>query len=188
MNNTFYLLRHGATKIDKNIPVSKWTLSDVGRAQAEKVASETIFTDLDLLFSSTEKKAYTTILPLSKKLDKKIIKLKDLCELDRDKGSFMESTKYEETIKLCLEKPNNSFNNWETANHALERFSKQIDKLDREHIDRKILIAGHGFTINMYFAKLLKELDKVYERMSRNDFADWGIVKDQKVIQDIANY
>jgi len=39
MNNTFYFLRHGETKVDKNIPVSKWVLSETGEAQAKQESS-----------------------------------------------------------------------------------------------------------------------------------------------------
>lgn len=186
MNNTLYILRHGTTKVDRNTPVSEWVLSEQGESQANKVANEKIFADIDLLLSSTEEKAYKTILPLAQKLGKKVTKLKDLCELDRDTGDFLEPDVYEKTIQLCLENPDESFNNWETANHALERFAKQISKLNSNYVDKKIMIAGHGFTINMYFAKLLNSLDEVYERMNRNDFADWGIVRNQAVIQDIS--
>lgn len=186
MNNTFYFLRHGKTKIDRNIPVSKWVLSDIGEKQADQLGVDDVFKDADLIFSSTENKAYKTALPTAKKLGKKIIMLEEICELDRDNGNFMEMKKYDETIEECLNNPNKSFNNWETANHALERFSRKIEELDKNYINKKILVVGHGFTINMYFAKLLGVIDRAYERLGMNDFADWGIIKNQKVIKDIA--
>ncbi len=186
MNNTFYFLRHGETKIDKNTPVSKWILSEAGKIQAERVAKEGIFDDVDLIFSSTEAKAYKTVLLTAEKLGKKIIKLEAICEINRDNGGFLEMEEYKKTIEQCLKNPDKSFNSWETANHALERFSKQISELDKECSNKKILVAGHGFTINMYFAKLLGVLDKAYERLGRNDFVDWGIVRNQAVVKDIA--
>ncbi|MCL5113546.1 MAG: phosphoglycerate mutase family protein [Patescibacteria group bacterium] len=186
MNNTFYFLRHGKTKIDKNAPVSRWVLSEVGEKQASQLTREGVFDDIDLIFSSTEDKAYKTVLPIAEKLGKKVIKLEAICEINRDNSGFLEMEEYEKTIGQCLKNPDKSFNSWETANHALERFSKQISELDKEYSNKKILVVGHGFTINMYFAKLLGVLDKVYERLSRNDFADWGIVKNQAVVKDIA--
>lgn len=64
---------------------------------------------------------------------------------------------------------------------------KKIEEIDKHYENKKILIVSHGFTINLYFAKLLGILDKVYERFLTNNYADWGIVKNKKVIKDIAN-
>lgn len=186
MNNTFYFLRHGETKVDKNTPVSKWILSEKGVEQAKRLVSEGSFDDIDIIFSSAEEKAYQTAKPVAEKLKKTITRLPEINELDRDKGKFMEPEEYEKTIKQCLENPEESFNNWETANHALERFSRKISDLDKEYENKKILVVGHGFTINMYFSKLLGVLDKVYDRLSSNNFADWGVIKNQKVVKDIA--
>lgn len=185
MNNTFYFLRHGETKVDKNTPISKWVLSKTGEAQAEQLVKEGVFKNVDIIFSSTEDKAYKTALPTAESLEKEVIRLKEIVELKRDNGTFLELDEYEKTIKQCLEHPNESFNNWETASHALERFSGKISDLDKHYENKKILVVGHGYTINMYFAKLLGVLDKVYERLSMNNFADWGIVKNQKVVKDI---
>ncbi len=186
MNNTFYFLRHGETKVDRDVPVSQWVLSKTGEAQAKQLAQEGVFKDVDLIFSSTEQKAYQTALPTAESLGKEVIKLEEIVELNRDSGAFMDPQKYDQTIKQCLEHPDQSFNSWETANHALERFASKISGLDKGSDNKKILVVGHGFTINMYFAKLLGVPGKVYERLSLNNFADWGIVKSQKVVKDIA--
>ncbi len=98
----------------------------------------------------------------------------------------METNEYEQTEKYCLENLDKSIYDWETAAHALERFIKKIEEIDKEYEDKKILIVGHAFTINLYFAKFLEVLDDVYRRFNKNDFADWGIIKNQKVVKDIA--
>lgn len=186
MNNTFYFLRHGETKVDRDVPVSKWVLSRTGEAQAKRLAQESVFKDVDLIFSSTEDKAYKTALPTAESLGKEVTKLEEIAELSRDNGEFLLEDEYEKTVKQCLENPNESFNNWETATHALARFEKKIDELEKQYGYKQILVVGHGFTINLYFAKLLGALDMAYERLNTNDFADWGIVKNQAVVKDIA--
>lgn len=186
MNNTFYFLRHGQTKRDSNVPISKWVLSGKGDEQAEKIAQEGVFDNVDLIFSSTEKKTYQTAKPIADKLKKERTQLEDISELNRDKDGFMEPNMYEESLKYCLEHLDKSTNNWETATDALKRFSASIEELDKKYEDKGILVVGHGFTINLYFAKLLGALDTVYNRFNKNDYADWGIVKGKKVIKDIA--
>lgn len=186
MNNTFYLLRHGETGVNKNMPISRWVLSATGETQAKQLAQESVFKDVDLIFSSTEEKAYKTALPIAESLGKKVTKLEEIVELDRDQAAFMKAEDYERAIEDCLKHQSESVNNWETAAHALERFEKKIGEIDKEYENKKILIVGHGFTINLYFAKLLGARDKVYERLSANNFADWGTVKNQTVVKDIA--
>lgn len=98
----------------------------------------------------------------------------------------MESEEYEQAVKYSLEHLDTSVHNWEIASHALERFSKKIEEIDIQYEKKKILIVGHGFTINLYFAKLLGTLNNVYKRFNTNNYGDFGIAKDKKVIKDIS--
>lgn len=186
MNNTFYFLRHGATQKDKNVPISKWRLSEKGEEQANNLAQQDVFNDIDIIFSSSEEKAYQTAKPIADTLKKEITQIKEISELNRDNGGFMDPEKYEEAEKYALEYLDKSVHDWETAAHALERFSDKIEEIDKQYENKKILVVGHGFTINLYFAKLLDVLDNVYERFNTNTYADWGIIKDKKIIKDIA--
>ncbi len=186
MNNTFYFLRHGKTNVNKELPISQWVLSDVGEGQANQLAQEGVFDEVEIVFSSTEGKAYQTARPIADRLEKEVIQLEEISELNRDKGGFMEAEAYEQAVEYCLLNPKQSVNSWETAESALRRFSQKIEELDSQYENEKILVVGHGYTINMYFAKLLGKLDNVYERLNTNGFADWGIVKAGIVAKDIA--
>ncbi len=186
MNNTFYFLRHGKTKVDKELPISQWVLSDVGEEQARQRAQEGTFDEIDVIFSSTEEKAYQTAKPIADKLQKEIIQLEEISELNRNRGGFMEAEEYEKAVEYCLLNPEKSVNSWETAESALRRFSQKIEELDSMYENKKILVVGHGYTINMYFAKLLGKLGTVYERLNTNGFADWGVVKAGTVVRDIS--
>jgi len=186
MHNTFYLLRHGKTRVDSSVPISQWSLSDVGENQAQKLADSGVFSSIDIIICSGEEKSYQTAKPIAKNLGKEIIHYDDLSELNRDKGGFMSPEEYERTIEQCLSDRDNSIHNWETANSALNRFSQRIDSLKREYSGKKILIVGHGFTMNLYFASLLGQLDETYKRLQTNSFGDWGIIKGNSVEKDIA--
>lgn len=183
--NTLVFLRHGKTKIDPTTPISQWQLSDVGTEQAARVATQSVFDDVDVVVSSTEQKAIDTAAPIAYRLGKEIITAQDLSELDRDAGGFMDPETYEQTARACLENPEMSVRNWETASHALTRFNSAVQRLEGEYPGKKILIVGHGYTINMYFAEKLGKLDEVYERLDTNDFCDWGVVRDGVVVTDL---
>ncbi|MFX0001253.1 MAG: histidine phosphatase family protein [Candidatus Hodarchaeota archaeon] len=186
-NNILIILRHAETEVDENTKISKWVLTEKGQNEAIKLFNSDLFDDVDIIITSKEEKAYQTAYPLLKKLHKKIIKNKNLNEIFRDNGRYLKSkTEYLKTMKLCVENRNQSYDNWETANHALERFSKAIQDIELKFSNKKILIIAHGGVINLYFAKILGELDKIFERLSTNTFLDYGIIKNKKVIRDIA--
>ena len=126
-NNTFIFLRHAETKIDRNIKISQWILTEKGKKDALNISKLNLFNDIDVIISSNEEKAYQTAFPLSISLHKEIIRDENLNEIMRDHGRFIENKEdYLKNMKLCVENRNQSSNNWETGNQALERFSKRI--------------------------------------------------------------
>ena len=185
-NNTFIFLRHSETKVDRNIKISQWILTEKGKKDALKLSQLKVFKDINIIITSNEEKAYQTATPLAEKLQKEIIRDENLNEILRDLGEFLIKDEYSRIMKLCLEYRDQSFNNWETANHALERFSKRIQEIDLNYSYKKIVFVAHGGVINLYFAKILKQLNKVFERISTNTFCDYGIIQNSKVIKDIA--
>jgi broad specificity phosphatase PhoE len=187
MNNTLIFLRHGKTKVTGEKPVSQWDLSETGYTQAEEVAKNPEFLDVDVIIVSGEEKAYQTVLPLAKAIGKEseIIREPQISELDRDKGGHLDHHTYEKYVHETFMNRDMPAPNWETANHALERFSKAIKEIDHRYEGKKILIVGHGMTFNLYFAKVLGELDKIAERFARNTFCDWGVIKDGNVVRDL---
>ncbi len=185
-NNTFIFLRHAETKVDSNIKISQWILTKKGKKDALKLSQLSVFKDINIIITSDKEKAYQTATPLAEKLKKEIIRDGNLNEIMRDHGKFLKKDEYSKIMKLCMEYRDQSFNNWETANKALERFSKRIQEIDLKYYKKKISIVTHGGVINLYFAKILEQLDKIFERISTNTFCDYGIIQNSKVIIDIA--
>lgn len=182
-------MRHAHTKVDVSTPVSQWVLSEKGQEQALALANEPRFQDADVIIVSGEQKSYLTMKPLADKLGKTMKSYDILSELDRDKGGVMKPEAYEAAEKKALTNLEVAYKNeqgtWETAKSALERFSSGIEEINQENEGKKILVCGHGYTINMYFAQLLGKLDKVYERVKKNNFCDFGVIKNGKVVEDI---
>ncbi len=185
MNNTFYLVRHGETVVDKDEPVSKWKLSTRGLLQAEMLAKDRELSKADIIISSSEAKAYETAFPLARKLDKEIDRYSAFDELKRDRGGFLKKETFDFAVKYAVKNPDRSKFSWEKAGSALERFTAKIQELDLAYNSRNIVIVSHGIVLNMYFAALLGRLHEAYERLQRTRFCDYGIVKDSKVVKDI---
>jgi probable phosphoglycerate mutase len=184
---TIYFLRHGKTKVDGDVPVSQWLLSDTGHEEALGIAEKPEFSRFDVIIASGEEKARQTAEPIAKKLGLDILREPELSELGRDKGGFMNHDEYEKAVHATLTERDASVANWETASHALGRFSKRVSELENIHAGKRVLIVGHGMTMNLYFAQLLGQLDRIYERFNSNTFCDWGVVEDGKVVKDLGN-
>lgn len=71
-NNTFIFLRHAETKVDRNIKISQWTLTEKGKKDALKLSQLNVFKDFNIIITSNEEKAYQTATPLAEKLQKEI--------------------------------------------------------------------------------------------------------------------
>ncbi|NVM19052.1 MAG: histidine phosphatase family protein [Candidatus Lokiarchaeota archaeon] len=186
-NNILILVRHAETNVDEHTKISKWLLTEKGQKDAINLFNLDLFDDVDIIITSDEEKANQTAYPLSKRLHKEIIREKDLNEILRDQGRYLKTkAEYFNTMKLCMENRNQSYNNWEPANKALNRFSKKIQEIDSKYSNMKILIVAHGGVINLYFAEIIGQLDKVFERIFTNTFCDYGIIQNKNVIKDIA--
>ena len=186
MNNTVYFIRHAQTKVDENLPISKWPLTPEGSTKAKELASLGEFFGAQALYSSPEPKALQTAMPFAEKLNLGVQLVQDLRELERDAGGFMAKDAFEETVVQALTRRDISAHDWETADSALERFSGAIGSIEAVNEGKRIIIVGHGLTINLYFAKLLGKLDEVGERIKHNDFCDWGLIVNGNVRRDIA--
>ncbi len=71
MKNKFIFLRHALTKIDLKKPAHKWILRDEGIEQVSQICDNEIFLDVDVILSSTEKKAIQTAHHIAKNVEKK---------------------------------------------------------------------------------------------------------------------
>ncbi len=160
-------------------------LSEKGKQQAEELAKSGIFDSVDIVISSNEEKSYQTAKPIAVKYDKEIMRIEELNELDRGASGFLEKDEYDRTVEFALNNLTKSRHRWETAEHALKRFTEAIESIDSEHEGKKILIVTHGCVMNLYFAKLLSKLDVIYERWIKTSFCSWAIIKNGKVVKDI---
>jgi len=185
VNNTIYFLRHAETKKDPSNPPSQWELSEIGRKKSEDIAKKSEFSDVDLIISADEKKSYQTAEPLAKKLGKEVIRIKELNEINRDKGGFLDIQEYSRTKRMMFMDPDFSAHGWETARSALERFSRAVEEIDRKYDNKKILIVASGTVITLYFALLQDDFRSLIVRWKKLDFCEWGAVENGRVLKDV---
>ena len=184
MNNRFIFLRHALTKFDPKKPANKWILRDEGIEQISKLCDDKIFFDVDIIISSTEKKAIQTAHYIAKNVEKKIITNSALNELNKGERVIETAEEHRQCVKAIFNDIH--VGGWETAENVLKRFRIEIAKIDQEHTEKTILIVSHGIILTLYFGYLLTiENLKLFERWEKFKFCTWGIVEDNNVIKDI---
>ena len=186
MQNTYVFLRHAKVRKDSNEPSDKWVLSDEGIKYVEEVAATGIFDDVNVIISSSQKKVIQTAYFLADRLNKEIITNPNLDEIDKSATLIEDPEEYERQVIEVFEKPDENINGWESANQALKRFQLGMDRIDKEHSHKKILIVTHGIVLTLYFANILKETtEEIISRWKKLKSCAWGIVKEKKIIHDI---
>ena len=188
MHNTYVFLRHAQVTKDITEHSDKWILSDKGIKFIEEVAATGIFDDVDTIISSLQKKVIQTAYFLADRLDKDIITNPSINEINKGSAIVEDPEEYEKQVEKVLEKPDESISGWETANQASKRFQLGIDRIEKEHSHKKILIVTHGIVLTLYFASILRETtEETISRWKKLKSCAWGIVKDKKIIHDIVD-
>jgi len=186
MNNKFIFLRHASTKFNPNKPAYKWILKDEGIEQVSKLCDDNIFFEVDIIISSTEKKAIQTAHYIAKNQEKKIVTNSALNEFNRGEKAIETAEEYRQCVKSIFNDIH--IDGWETAENALKRFRDEIAKIDQEHTEKIILIVSHGIILSLYFGFLLTiDSSNLFERWEQFKFCTWGIVENNKVTKDIIN-
>ena len=111
------LIRHSETVVDPNQDPASWPLSERGLAAARELAAESRWKTLSRLVSSTEQKAISTGECLAAAAGVTPEMSPSLDEVYRP--SFIED--YDTRVARFFHHPNDSGDDWETANQALNR-------------------------------------------------------------------
>lgn len=177
-------LRHAYPEKDPLINAAKWSLSEEGKLQAQKVSEMPIINFVDVIYVSEENKTFLTVEPLAKKLNKKPQPLSYFNEVKRgDKFLTKEEFKLEK-VKQLLDLSYTAFDG-ESGMEALLRFKQGVEFVTKENNNKTILIVTHGTILNIYFANLLNVYENLPSRWDKTNFCAIGIVENDKVVQDI---
>ncbi|NHK31078.1 MAG: histidine phosphatase family protein [Asgard group archaeon] len=91
-----------------------------------------------------------------------------------------------DTVRKAVKNRDQSYDNWETAQYALTRFSNGISKINAECHNKIILIVSHGIVLNLYFANFKSKINQTYKFWLTVDFCDYGIIQNEVIIKDIS--
>ncbi|KKX31766.1 histidine phosphatase family protein [Rhizobium sp. LC145] len=138
-------ITHPQVRIDPNVPVPDWGLSEIGRARAEQAARSAWAKGLGRIVSSGEAKAIETAQVLAAAAGISFEIAEDTHENDRSATGFLPPPQFEEAADWFFAHPHESFKGWETAADAQARIVSAVTRALDAH-DRTVPIAfvGHG--------------------------------------------
>jgi len=184
-NNTYIFLRHGETVKDPNIPAINWVLTDETQETLNKLATESTFDNIEVIYSSNEHKAIKSVEPFAKKLDLSIQQQDGLEEMHRGE-SYLSDEEFKALKQTKLEERDSNPDKGESSNDALKRFVVAMEEIDGRHENETILISSHGTILSLYFCHVAGDFSYIFEYWANIPFCGVGIIKDGEVIQHIS--
>jgi len=150
MSNTLYLIRHAHSQ-QTALPAETWPLSDLGLRQAQRLAEQPFWQDVDIICTSVEPKAIQTAQFVAERHDLPVEPSFDLRELRRPGGPVGD---YESVVRQVLENPTRSVNGWEPAGEAQTRIMTAVERLLMLHESETLAVVSHGLALTLYLAHL----------------------------------
>jgi broad specificity phosphatase PhoE len=138
-------ITHPQVRIDADVPVPRWGLSEIGRERTQKAAAQPWVRKLGRIVASDETKAIETaeILAAAARVDIEIVE--GMHENDRSATGFLPPPDFEAAADWFFANPADSFKGWERALDAQARIVAAIETILADH-DPSLPIAfvGHG--------------------------------------------
>ncbi len=143
---TFALyITHPQIRMDPDIPVPNWGLSEVGAARARLTATLPWVASLRRIVSSDETKAVETAEILSAVAGVNVEVIEDMGENDRSATGFLPPAEFEKAADAFFAEPQKSFMGWERAVDAQARIVKAVNRVLAAHDPlQPIAFIGHG--------------------------------------------
>ena len=136
---------HPQVRIDPDVPVQRWGLSELGAARSEMAAQCGWARQLTRILSSDETKALETAVILARPAGIDIEVLDHAGENDRSATGFLVPDEFEKAADWFFANPEQSFYGWERAVDAQARIvSAVLSVLDGHEPSKPIAFVGHG--------------------------------------------
>lgn len=138
-------ITHPQVKIDPDVPVPEWGLSDLGAERALKASRLPWARRLGCIVSSEETKAIETARILAEASGAPVQTVAAMHENDRSATGFLPPPAFEKAADWFFAHPTESFHGWERAVDAQNRIVAAVDAILADHPPEiAIAFVGHG--------------------------------------------
>lgn len=138
-------LTHPQVRMDPNVPVPLWPLSEEGRARAEQFVARRTVPEDALVFSSREAKALELAELVAAAAGTPVLADHLMGENDRSATGFLPPSLFEQTADAFFAHPEQSIEGWERAIDAQARIVETIGlALGAVREGTPVVFCGHG--------------------------------------------
>ena len=138
-------LSHPQVKIDPDVAVPQWGLSEVGRARAEAFAARGLIAEGAMVFASDERKAVELADIITARFGGAVVTDPAMGENDRSATGFLPPETFEATADRFFAEPLMSVDGWERAIDAQRRIVDAVGKaMERVRPGQSLVLCGHG--------------------------------------------
>ncbi|MBP2563666.1 MULTISPECIES: histidine phosphatase family protein [Agrobacterium] len=138
-------ITHPQVKIDADVPVPEWGLSERGAERAREASRLPWARSLRRIVSSAETKAIETARILAETSQAEIEIVEAMHENDRSATGFLPPPEFEKAADWFFANPEESFHGWERAIDAQARIVGAVKAVFERHDPRQpIAFVGHG--------------------------------------------
>lgn len=137
-------LTHPQLRMDPDILVPHWGLSDLGRARIEAFKTGSILASTRTIVSSGETKALETAAIVASHIGIPLHVREDAHENDRSATGYLPPPEFERVADQFFANPDQSIRGWEKARDAQIRIVKVVTEMLKLHRSGDVLFVGHG--------------------------------------------
>lgn len=143
-----HYISHPEVVIDSEVPVPRWSLSDLGRRRAEAMVGASWVSSITRIVSSDETKALETAGLLAERLGLEVEVRPATGEIDRRATGFLPPDAYHEVSDRFFAEPTDSASGWERAVDGQRRIIDALGDLLTEQpgpaVASDMAVVGHG--------------------------------------------
>ena len=151
------LIRHSNSKLDPDIPPYEWGLTDQGRQRCIPLAEQVRPYTPDVVVTSDEPKAIQTGQIVAEILDFPCQLAAGLHEHQLEGGPLMSGDQFRATVATLFARPADLIFGLETANEALNRFSRAVESILAKYPEQNIAIVSHGTVLSLFYGQITGE-------------------------------
>jgi broad specificity phosphatase PhoE len=150
-----YLITHPNVVVDPHVPVSRWSLSALGRERMRQMLSQPWVATITAVYSSAEQKAIDGARILAHHLELTPHIVEALGEIDRSSTGYLPAEEHAVVATAFFAEPDRSIRGWETARAAQQRIIKAVEAIvAADATPGNIAMVAHGAVATLYLCQL----------------------------------
>ena len=146
-------VRHSQTQVMPDTPSHQWPLSQEGKRRCATLARHLAPMNLAAVITSEEGKARETGSIVAQDLELPLFTEKWLHEHDRQGAPFLKEKAFRAALHTFFAQPQNLVFGTETAEEALNRFTRGVHAALEKHPTGNLAIVTHGTVLALYVAR-----------------------------------